>query len=110
MRESRTYGSVRGALSNGCPYRVSIPFYPVTLKCSQMADYLPPMAPVSTNTLSWLGESHYAVARYRAFFKAREKTLFAWSTVTSAWCLADLRTKLRSVYRSQFSRNVRALL
>jgi len=22
MRESRTYGSVRGALSNGCPYRV----------------------------------------------------------------------------------------
>ena len=23
MRESRTYGSVRGALSNGCPYRVS---------------------------------------------------------------------------------------
>jgi hypothetical protein len=24
MRESRTYGSVRGALSNGCPYRVKI--------------------------------------------------------------------------------------
>jgi hypothetical protein len=23
MRESRTYGSVRGALSNGCPYRVT---------------------------------------------------------------------------------------
>jgi len=45
-----------------------------------------------------------------SFFKAREKTLFAWSTVTSAWCLADLRTKLRSVYRSQFSRNLRALL
>ena len=22
MRESRTYGSVRGALSNGCPYRI----------------------------------------------------------------------------------------
>jgi len=24
MRESRTYGSVRGALSNGCPYRVRL--------------------------------------------------------------------------------------
>ena len=26
MRESRTYGSVRGALSNGCPYRVRCVF------------------------------------------------------------------------------------
>src|SRR5215471_18584031 len=50
-----------------------IPFYPVTLKCSQMADYLPPMAPVSTNTLSWLGESDYALARYRAFLKHARK-------------------------------------
>src|SRR5437773_128357 len=27
------------------------------------------MAPVSTNTLSWLGEPDYALARYRAFLK-----------------------------------------
>src|SRR5215467_8385796 len=38
-----------------------------------MADYLPPMAPVSTNTLSWLGESDYALARYRAFLKHARK-------------------------------------
>ena len=48
-------------------------FYPVTLKCSQMADYLPPMALVSTNTLSWLGESDYALAKHRAFLKHARK-------------------------------------
>src|SRR5262249_37867753 len=52
-----------------CP----IPFYPVTLKCSQMADYLPPMAPVSTNTLSWLEESDYALASYRASLRHARK-------------------------------------
>src|SRR5262249_2426919 len=31
------------------------------------------MAPVSTNTLSWLGESGYALARYRAFLKHERK-------------------------------------
>src|SRR5262249_1197254 len=45
----------------------------VPLKCSQMADYLPPMAPVSTNTLSGLGESGYTLARYRAFLKHARK-------------------------------------
>src|SRR5262249_46844997 len=38
-----------------------------------MADYLPPMAPVSTNTLSWLGESDYALASYRAFLRHARK-------------------------------------
>src|SRR5262244_1050956 len=41
--------------------------------CSQIVDYLSPMAPVSTNTLSWLGESGYALARYRAFLKHARK-------------------------------------
>jgi hypothetical protein len=31
------------------------------------------MAPVSTNALSWLGESSYALARYRAFLKHARK-------------------------------------
>src|SRR5262249_25992888 len=53
--------------------RMINPILPVTLKCSQMADYLPPMAPVSTNTLSWLGESDYALARYRVFLMHARK-------------------------------------
>src|SRR4029434_51473 len=52
---------------------LSIPFYPVTIKCSQMADYLPPMAPVSTNTLSWLEESDYSLASYRALLRHARK-------------------------------------
>src|SRR5262249_13749386 len=79
------------------------------LRCSQIIDYLSPMAPVSTNTLM-ARRVGLCPCEVSSFFKARKKTLFARSTVTSAWCLADLRTKLRSVYRSQFSRNVRALL
>src|SRR5215475_4527682 len=38
-----------------------------------MTDYLPPMAPVSTNTLSWLEESDYALASYRAFLRHARK-------------------------------------
>src|SRR5262245_12556456 len=44
-----------------------------SFKRSQMADYLSAMAPVSTNALSWLGESGYALARYRAFLKHARK-------------------------------------
>src|SRR5262249_13009006 len=47
--------------------------FPVTLKCSQMADHLPLMAPVSTNTLSWLGALDYALWRYRGFLKHARK-------------------------------------
>src|SRR5262249_22861134 len=88
---------------------IAIPFYPVTLKCSRWL----------TICLNGSCFNKYTIMAPRvglcpcevsSFFKAREKTLFALSKVTSAWCLADLRTKLRSVYRSQFSRNVRALL
>jgi hypothetical protein len=46
------------------------PFHPITLKkCFQTAD----LAPVSTNALLWLGESDYALARYRAFLKHARK-------------------------------------
>src|SRR6266568_3827152 len=38
-----------------------------------MADYLSAKAPVSTDALSWLGESGYALARYRAFLKHARK-------------------------------------
>jgi hypothetical protein len=44
-----------------------------SFKRSQMADYLSAMAPVSTNALSWLGESGYALARYRAFLTHARK-------------------------------------
>src|SRR5260221_10804580 len=54
---------------------ISIPFHPSpgSFKRSQMADYLSAMAPGSTNALSWLGESGYALARYRAFLKHARK-------------------------------------
>src|SRR5262249_49734036 len=42
-------------------------------KCFQMADYLSAMAPVSTNALSLLGESGYALAGYRAFLEHARK-------------------------------------
>jgi hypothetical protein len=50
---------------------------PGSFKCLQMTDYLSAVAPASTIALSLLGESDYALARFRAFFKAREKTRFA---------------------------------
>src|SRR5207245_6006802 len=51
------------------------PFHrsPGSFKRCQMADYLSAMAPVSTNALSWLGESGYALARYRVFLKHARK-------------------------------------
>src|SRR5215831_13916168 len=54
--------------------RMIQPFHPSpsSFKRSQMADYLSAMAPVSTNA-SWLGESGYALARYRAFLKHATK-------------------------------------
>jgi hypothetical protein len=57
------------------PTPTSIPFHrsPGSFKRSQMADYLSAMAPVSTNALSWLGESGHALARYRAFLKHARK-------------------------------------
>src|SRR5262249_30014727 len=62
-------------------------FVPVSLRCSRrtqssgvlgstpssLPDYLPPMAPVSTNTLSWLEESDYSLASYRAFLRHARK-------------------------------------
>ena len=47
----------------------SIPFHrsPGSFKRSQMADYLSAMAPVSTDALSWLGESGYALASIELF-------------------------------------------
>src|SRR5262249_19410435 len=66
-----------------------MPFHrsPGSFKRSQMADYLPPMAPVSTNALTWLGESGYALARYRAFLKHARKPSShdqqSWSSETS---------------------------
>jgi hypothetical protein len=57
----------RGSYFPSFQISVRHPVLPVTLKCSQMADYLPP------NTLSWLGESDYALARYRAFLKHARK-------------------------------------
>jgi hypothetical protein len=47
--------------------------------------------------------------RHLAFSMHVEKRL-AWSTVTSIWCSADFRIKLRSVSLSHSSKNVRALL
>jgi hypothetical protein len=69
--ELREFVEVGGLIISGPPDRC----YPVTLKCSQMADYLPPMAPVSTNTLSWPEESDYALASYRAFLRHAENPL-----------------------------------
>jgi hypothetical protein len=49
MRESRTYGSVRGALSNERPYRVANNRYSICCGCSQ---------PVLTRTGHGLPEFH----------------------------------------------------
>ena len=49
MRESRTDGSVRGALSNGCPYRVPTNT-PRLLQC--MSPFLALLGPPETSDLS----------------------------------------------------------
>src|SRR5436309_1894225 len=46
---------------------------PGNFKCFQMADYLSAVAPAPTNALSLLGESGYALARFRAFLKHARK-------------------------------------
>jgi hypothetical protein len=46
---------------------------PGSFKCFQMADYLSAVAPASTIARSLLGESGYALARFRAFLKHARK-------------------------------------
>jgi hypothetical protein len=55
-----------GRAWNARPYRYFNPIPPVTRQLQAFPDgcYLSAMAPVSTNALSWLGESGYALALF----------------------------------------------